>query len=639
MMQGAATAGLSNLEAARSRSLEAAGGRPRGDWTFFDWRATGLTIAGRVRQLAERHPQRLAVFDVEARLTYRTLDSAANRVANALLAARGPRPEAVMLLFGVGAGAIVAALGVARAGKHFVAVEPSFPLPRVRQIGENAAVTTILTDTAHLPLARDVAGDRSTLVDIGAAEAGDDSAPGIVIAPDSIALLNYTSGSTGRPKGVVQTHRSAIAQASRFGNSFRLGDADRLASFGSLAWSGSVWDAFGALCMGASVGAYDVRTLGVHNVASWLEHEQVSLFSGMTVARRLAFDFAGLRFPGVRLVSLGGDTVYRRDVLSFQRLFPNAIMAVGLGTTEAGRIAEQYVAPGTVPSHEVVPVGFATPGVHLSLVGDDGGEVAPGDTGEIVVQSDELAAGYWNLPEVTAARFRLDPADPCGRRYFTGDLGRTLPGGMLQHAGRKDFELKIHGYPVAANEVEALLLEIEGVREACVVVQPATDGNEQLVAFLVRAGAATMSTRAIRDRLLQALPAHMVPRTLVEIDALPKTATGKTDRKAMPRAGVSHRDLDTPFIAPRTALEADVAAIWSDVLDIDAVGVEDDFLALGGDSLHAARIANQMFSRFGLDLALGALLAQPTVAMMAALVASTGEAGRTAASPIPRGRR
>lgn len=583
------------------------------------------------------HPGRRALFGPGIAFTYSELDGAANRIANALVAARGPRPEAVLLLQDVGPAAVAAALGVARAGKHFVAVEPSFPAQRVREIAADAGAAATLTDEKHLAQARRCGAARSTVIAIDDLGAVDDRASGIAIEPDAIALLNYTSGSTGRPKGVVQTHRSAIAQACRFGNAFELGDDDRLASFGSLAWSGSVWDAFGALCMGACLGVYDVRRYGVHQLAAWLEREAISVFSGMSIARLLIAHCADLRLPDVRLVSLGGDTVFRHDVVAFQRLFPNAVMAVGLGTTEGGRIAEQYIAPGAVPAESVVPVGYPTPGVALRLVGDDGAEVAPGETGEIVACSDELAAGYWNLPEVTAERFRDDPADPAQRRYLTGDLGRRLPDGMLQHVGRKDFAIKIRGYAVDAGEVEARLLCLEGVREACVVARPAGDGTDQLVAFVVRTGTAPAPS-ALRQTLLEALPSHMVPRRFVDVDALPRTPTGKPDRNALPQVDDPHRDLATPCVAPRSALEAEIASIWSEVLGVDPVGVDDDFLALGGDSLQATRIASQLFARYGLDLEVAVLFNERTVARIAALVALRQSECRSRAAPPPIGR-
>ena len=593
-----------------------------------------------MHELAEAHPRRLALFGPGGALTYGALDTAANRIANALLAARGPQPEAVLLLLDVGPAAVAAALGVARAGKHFVAVEPSFPARRVREIAADAGAAATLTDAEHLAQAREHGDGRSAVITIDALGTIDDRAPGIPVDPDAVALLNYTSGSTGRPKGVVQTHRSAIAQACRFGNSFELGDDDRLASFGSLAWSGSVWDAFGALCMGAGLGVYDVRRHGVHRLAAWLGREAISVFSGMSIARLLIAHDADLRLPGVRLVSLGGDTVFRRDVLAFQRLFPNAVMAVGLGTTEGGRIAEQYIAPGTRPAGPVVPVGYPTPGVVLELVGDDGTEAAPGETGEIVACSDELAAGYWNLPQLTAERFRDDPAIPARKRYYTGDLGRRLPDGMLQHAGRRDFAIKIRGYAVDAGEVEACLLGLPGIREACVVARAAGDGADQLVAYVVRTGTAPGAS-ALRQALLEVLPDYMVPRRFVDVDALPRTPTGKPDRNALPQVGDPHRDIATPCVAPRNALEAEIAAIWSDVLGVDPVGIDDNFLALGGDSLQATRIASRLFARYGVDVALAAMFNEPTVARMAARLASreAPRPGEETAPPIGRVRR
>jgi len=617
-------------------------GAQRGDqWHAFDWRASGQSIPQRLHAIAASHPDRPAVVDADTELTYGALDRAANRIANALLGARATGPEAVVLLFDVGAAAVVAALGVGRAGKHFVGVEPSFPAARIAEIARDAGATIVVTDAAHLSLAREVAGPGSTIIDVDACRQADAGAPSDPIDLDSIALLNYTSGSTGRPKGVVQSHRSAIAQVCRYANGFRLGAGDRVASCGSLAWAGPIWDVFGPLCLGAAVGLHDVRRHGLHALAAWLAGTRASVVSGMTIVRRLAFDLPDARFPDVRLIQLGGDTVYRRDVEACRRAFPHATVAVGFGLTEAGRIAEQHIARDTPVAQEVVPVGFAVPGVRLRLVGEDGAEVPAGDIGELVVQSDDLAVGYWRQPALTAERFRRDPRFGEARLYFTGDLARLLPDGSLQHAGRKDFRIKVQGYAVAANEIEALLLQIEGVREACVVARQSAAGSDELTAFLVPARAASPLAAELRARLADALPDYMVPRRFVDVEALPKTPTGKIDRRALADLPLPRRVVAGAFIAPGTPLEAKVAAIWGDVLDVDAVSVHDDFIALGGDSLGAARIAGRVMRDFGLELSPSELLASPTVATMAALIAGASAAGAaraTAPALAPRRR-
>jgi acyl-coenzyme A synthetase/AMP-(fatty) acid ligase/aryl carrier-like protein len=471
-------------------------------------------------------------------------------------------------------------------------------------------------------------------------DASPEGNPEVAMNLEDIAALSYTSGSTGRPKGVVQTHRSTVARVTRYATAYRLGAEDRFATFGSFAWSGSLSDVFGTLCLGASAGAYDTRRHGLPALVTWLERNNITAFAGITIARRLAFDFPERRLPEVRLIQLGGDTVYRRDVEACQSVFPNAVLAVGMGTTETGRIAEQFIAPGTLPAQEVVPIGFPAPGVRILLVGEDGNEVEPGAIGEIVIQSRDNAVGYWNLPELTAEKFRRDPSPTEGSRYFSGDLGRLLPGGVLQHVGRKDFQVKIRGYQVLTNEVEAILFAVAGVRDVCVVAQASARGGEQLVAFLVRDPTGRLPGSDLQARLRARLPDYMVPQRFVDLDALPKTAAGKPDRRALPVVSATRDTIGCLYVAPRTPLEDTIASIWRDVLALDAVGVEDDFLGLGGDSLQAMRIVHRVRTMIDFDLTVGELLGAQTVAGMAALIASRQPVGVApdATPPIrPRG--
>ncbi|UCG98355.1 MAG: non-ribosomal peptide synthetase, partial [Burkholderiales bacterium] len=381
-----------------------------------------------------------------------------------------------------------------------------------------------------------------------------------------------------------------------------------------------------------------VRRHGLHLLPDWLERTGATVLSGMTTIRAIAREFPERRLDGVRLIQLGGDTVYRVDLLRCQRNFPKAFLAVGFGTTETGRATQHFVAPGIVPPEEVLPIGFPLPGVNAWIADDDGSEAQSGAVGEIVIEADDLAAGYHGRPALTAEKFRHDPVDAKKRAYCTGDLGRRLPNGALQHLGRKDFQIKIRGYQVPANEIEALLLASAGVREACVVAHGPPAGPETLVAFVVRQRASAADDDTVLARLRGALPEYMVPQRLIELPALPRTPTGKTDRKALQEMPLAPLAPDRPRTEPRNAVEARVAAIWRDVLGIGELGVDDQFLDLGGDSLQAMRIAGRVYREFGLAVSQGQLLSRPTVAEMAALVAGLA-ADRAVASVIPKAKR
>ena len=206
--------------------------------------------------------------------------------------------------------------------------------------------------------------------------------------------------------------------------------------------------------------------------------------SGMTMIIRLARDYPGERYPDVRLLQLGGDTIYRSDVEACQRVYRNAVVAAGLGMSEAGRVAEMFIPPGTTLDHDVVPVGYDVPCVRVVLRSDDGAEAAPGEPGEIVVHSAYLAQGYWQRPELTAERFRPDPLG----RIRACLLHRGCRSARIRRhpaaSGPQGLQVKIRGHQVPTNEVESGLLECAGVREVCVVATRLPDGNQELVAYL-----------------------------------------------------------------------------------------------------------------------------------------------------------
>ena len=600
------------------RSLQ--NGHPSGTWVPYDWRVSRQSIADRFAEVARRYPDRLAACDTVSRLTYGELECSANRVANAILSALGQGQEAIVILADVNTTAIVAALGVLKANKFYVGLDPSFPSVRAEQIVQDTGAKLILAETLHLPLARKLARPECRIIDLNDLTSGDDSKPGIPVHLDAIAVINYTSGSTGQPKGVVHTHRSALAQAVRYVNAYRLSDADRMTNFGSLAWASGFWDTFGPLCLGACVASYDVKRCGMHGMVDWIRETGVTVMSGMTVTCGLAGEFSEQRFPEVRLIQLGGDTVYRRHVEACQRVFANAVIAVGLGLTEAGRVAELFLLPGSRLGFDIAPIGYPVPGIRFLLLSENGTEVHPGETGEIAVQSADLAQGYWRRPALTEEKFRRDPRGGLERIYLTGDMGRQLDGGLFQHEGRKDFRSKFGGIRCQPTKLKSKLLEIGGIREACVVAKGLPDGNQELVAYLVADEDNSSMVDLLRSSLGDHLPDHMVPNSFVFLDKLPKTLTGKVDRRALPDRNSTRPKLEEEYVAPRTPIEAILGSIWSEVLGIDRVGINDGFLTLGGDSLRATQIMNRVELRFGVSFSFRQLLRCHTVAEMAVVI-------------------
>ncbi|MEW5929719.1 MAG: amino acid adenylation domain-containing protein, partial [Gemmatimonadota bacterium] len=595
------------------------------------------TIPARFEAQARLHPDRLAVRSRGASLTYAELDRAAEAVAGAILRARPAGPERVALLFEHGAAMIVAILGVLKAGKTYVPVDPRYPRERSTYVLEDSGAAAVVTGGACLELARELSGGRLPLVDVEGAGAGGASAAAErrrPVDPGEPAYILYTSGSTGEPKGVVQSHRNVLHFIRVYTNNLRIGREDRLTLFSSYTFDASVMAVYGALLNGAALLPLDWREETAPGVAGWMRRERITLYhSTPTVFRHLV---AGLaeeeRFPDVRLVVLGGEETQSRDVEAFRAHFaPGAVLVNGLGPTESTVTLQNFIGRDTPTPRGSVPVGHPVEDTEVSLRNALGEQVAVYGVGEIEIRSPHVALGYWRKPAQTAAAFGEEPGGRV-RSYRTGDLGRRLPDGKLEFVGRTDFQVKVRGVRVELGEVEAAMRAHPAVREAVAAARDDGAGERWLAAYAVAAeGAELPGAGELRAWLRERLPEHMVPAAFVALDSLPLTPSGKVDRLALPAPARGGSDA---AVAPRTPTEEVLAEIWAEVLGLERVGTREDFFELGGHSLLATRVASRAREAFGVELPLRTLFESPTVAALAERVEEAGREGAPQAPPL-----
>jgi amino acid adenylation domain-containing protein len=572
------------------------------------------SIGARFERQVQQYPDRLALRTRTETYTYAGLNQAANRVADALLGLRGQGQETVALLFDNGASFVVASLGVLKAGKIQVPLESAFPRARLRYMLEQSEAAALVTDNTNLPLAQEFVP--RALINIEALDDRFSSAnPGVALAPDAYAAVEYTSGSTGRPKGIVRNHRGVLHTVMHLTNTCRISLRDRL-----IVPRASMRNHLYALLNGAA--AYPV-TFGQdepRQLADWLTQEDITIFRTVVSAfRGFASALTGTEtFPDLRLILVFGEPVYPSEVGLYRTHFPEqCLFASSLGCSEFGDYAYFFVDKETPLPSGPVPGGYPIAGTEILLLDDDGAPVGGDHIGELAVRSRFGAVGYWRRPDLTHAAFLSDPAGDDVCIYRTGDLGRRGPDGCLFHLGRKDFQVKIRGHRVEVAEVETALLDIEGVKEAVVVGHEATPGEKRLVAYLVPAGHRAPTVTALRRLLADKLPAYMVPSTFVTLETLPLTATGKVDRRALPPPDGTRPTLDTPYVAPRSPLEEWLATTWAEVLGLDRVGRDDNFLDLGGQSLMATMLVSRVLAHLHVRLSPRTLLDAPTVAAMA----------------------
>ena len=593
---------------------------PSGAWEPFDGLRAETSVPARLHAVAGRHPERVALLEPTGALTYAQLVAGARRVAGVILGDEaGPGGGTVAILSSLDSSAVLAVLGALEAGRIFIAPDRSLSLAAMQRVLDDAGVDVILADAGHLRTARDVAGGRRRVLPLedvrhsGRAESG---ASGI--GPETRATIIYTSGTTGSPRGVVHTHRTLLAEAALAANPYRLSDADRVACPTSLAWLAGIFTLLGPLVVGSCACPFDVAAHGIERFAAWARAARLTHISMRVVVRQLLQRSDRTVFPHPRIVVLGGDTIYRQDIEAACGLFPNAIIATGLASSEAGRVSYLFMDRAT-PLPAVAPLGYAVAGKRVRILREDGQDADPSEAGQIAVQSRHVAAGYWRQRDLTAARLAI--VGPGGERLsLTGDLGRRLDDGCLVHLGRVDFQVKIRGYQVPLNAVEAALLELDGVREAAVVAHGSGPDERRLVAYVAPAAPAAGGPEQLRRALSAALPAHMVPQVFVCLDALPRTGSGKVDRGALPLPGRARPAVATPFAPPRDEIERLLAVVWATVLDLEEVGIDDQFLELGGDSLAAMRIAAHVTQVARVEVPMSALLETATVAEMATVV-------------------
>jgi amino acid adenylation domain-containing protein len=450
--------------------------------------------------------------------------------------------------------------------------------------------------------------------------------PSEIEPPDTtandIAYLLYTSGSTGAPKAVLQTHGNVLRHIDTYGRALGITAGDRLSLLSTYSFDAAVMDLYGALLHGATLCPFDLRSAAAGALAGWLGESGITIYhSTPTVYRHLLADMQGGEdFSCVRRVVLGGEEVLRRDFERFRERFsPGTVLVNGLGPTESTLALQCFLDHGAEPARSSVPAGHPVAGTEVRLWHPGGEQAALYGTGEIVIESPAIALGYWRRPDLTAAAFTPSPHGDGARVYRTGDLGRLLPDGAIEFAGRKDLQVKIRGHRVELGEVEAALRELPGVREAAAAVRPAATGDLQLVAWLVpEPGAELPSAGELGEALARRLPDLMVPRSFVILEALPLTTTGKVDRRSLPDPAPP--PAETAGAAPRTPVEELLLGIWTEVLGVEPAGVHDDFFALGGHSLIATRIVARIEQALRIELPLRTLFEKPTVASLAPAV-------------------
>ncbi len=532
--------------------------------------------------------------------------------------------ENVALLFQHGADMIIGLMGAVKARKTYVPLDAAYPEDRLVYMLIDSGAELLVTNTQNLVQAQSLLDRVERYVRIINLDDLDLNRsvknPELPSKTGEIAYILYTSGSTGEPKGVMQSYENVNYYITRYVEKFAMTDEDRLTLFSAYSHDAAVMDIYAALFIGATVYPKDLKNkLSLSEVMEWVIREKITIWHSVpTVYRYFLKTLTGdERFSNLRYIILGGEEVLESDVLQFQRYFAdNTVLATSYGLTEATYNASQFYRIDT-PFEK--GLGQTVEGTELLIIGENGKRVRPLRTGEIVIASNHVALGYWNKPEKTEQVFGISP-ELNSRVYRTGDLGKLWVDGSIEFIGRKDFQVKIRGYRVELGEIESRLLNQESIKEAAIIARADEDGEKSIYAFYELQE--EISADKLRTALASQLPDYMVPAFFIKLEQMPVTPTGKIDRKALLEIEVEHGETDS-FVAPTNPMEARLAEVCGRVLKKAKVGIDDDFFALGGNSLKATYLLSEINKEFNVNLPIREIFLRQTVKGIAELIERT----------------
>nr|WP_225778800.1 non-ribosomal peptide synthetase [Pseudomonas sp. Marseille-Q3773] len=588
-----------------------------------DWNATdaGFPIDSSIHQLIEAQvcatPDAPALVFGEQTLSYAELNRRANQLAHRLREL-GVGPDVLVgIAMERSLEMVIGLLGIVKAGGAYVPLDPEYPQERLRYMFDDSGIALLLSqshlrDTLPIP-----AGLRCLELDTEDLGGYRDANPDIDVAPLNLAYVIYTSGSTGRPKGAGNSHQALVNRLWWMQKAYGLDASDSVLQKTPFSFDVSVWEFFWPLMTGARL---VVAQPGAHRdpqlLVDTINHYGISTLHFVpSMLQAFMTHEAVERCVSLRRVVCSGEALPAELARQTLQRLPAARLYNLYGPTEAAIDVTHWTCQAD--ENISVPIGQPIDNLKTHILDGSLQPAVRGSAGELYLGGVGLARGYHQRPALTAERFVPDPfSTDGGRLYRTGDLARYRADGVIDYAGRIDHQVKIRGLRIELGEIEARLLELPSVQEAVVLAQDGPSGK-QLVGYVVPADS-TQEPGALRDSLRAALkagvPDYMVPAHLLLLEQLPLTPNGKLDRKALPQADASQ--LQGEYVAPQSALEQQIAAIWAQVLKLERVGLTDNFFELGGDSIVSLQLVSRA-RQAGLEFTPRELFEQQTVQRLA----------------------
>ena len=597
------------------------------------------TLQQRFEEQVRQWPQAVALILDEQRLSYGELNARANRLAHCLIARGVGADVPVGLALERSLDMLVGLLAILKAGGAYLPLDPAAPEERLAHILDDSGVRLLLTQGHLLERLPRQAGVEVLAIDGLVLDGYAESDPLPTLSADNLAYVIYTSGSTGKPKGTLLTHRNALRLFSATEAWFGFDERDVWTLFHSYAFDFSVWEIFGALLYGGRLVI----------VPQWVSRSPEDFYrllcrEGVTVLNQTPSAFKQLmavacsadmatQQPALRYVIFGGEALDLQSLRPWFQRFgdrqPQLVNMYGITETTV-HVTYRPVSEADLEGGLVSPIGGTIPDLSWYILDRDLNPVPRGAVGELYIGRAGLARGYLRRAGLSATRFVPNPF-PGGageRLYRTGDLARFQADGNIEYIGRIDHQVKVRGFRIELGEIEAALAGLAGVRDAVVLAHDGVGGT-QLVGYVVADSAedAERLRESLRESLKRHLPDYMVPAHLMLLERMPLTVNGKLDRQALPQPDASLSQ--QAYRAPGSELEQRIAAIWSEILGVERVGLDDNFFELGGHSLLATRVISRVRQEQQLDASLKALFERPVLEAFAQGLERTTDAVST----------
>ena len=577
------------------------------------------SIADRFEFIAERFNNKEAIRDENGIITYGELSKNSNVLANEIIRLNAEQKQIAFFLPN-GINQFISIFGILKSGSAYVPLDTTWPSHRIEFAIKDSLAAAVITDNKNYPHVKALCNNVN-IINIDEINFSKNMyTPALRPGPDSIAHILYTSGSTGEPKGVYTSHRNQVHFVKRFSEFIQITPEDRFAYYFSIGFSAHAMPSLGALLNGGTLVMYDLKKEGFPGLADFFNSNGITicLMIPSVIRHFRATMEKGFKFAKLRILLAGGETLYFNDIKQLWPFLKHKTEIINIYASTELYLARAYrIQRDSILKQNIIPIGYPIDGIDIEIVNEDGKEGDINKVGEMVIRSDYAALGYWNNPTLTNRDFLNDGGQITFR---SRDLAYKEADGSIVHVGRKDAMVKIRGQRVDLGEIENTLLSNEDIQEVAVVLKEDQQGNKVLVAYYVFSPGKSVKLDEIKNSLIRRLPEYMIPPYIINIDSLPKTESGKTNYRSLPDPHWESIIDNRQIKHASNHVEEQLISIFERHLGIYPIGVSDNILLAGHDSLKLFVAFDAVEKDFNITFDIDSFIKTPTIEAFALII-------------------